>query len=901
MNLVCNHPGANQGIGREKAQNAQKPILCLLRIFAANLAFLAELSSYSFLTRARLGPVLVVVCGLAGVVPGFGQVTISFNNRIPGTVMAPVYSPEPCNPAAQRTGNTPAGYPAGAQSYSGAALSGSGYTAQLFAGPQGTSEEDLQARAPLTAFRTDAPGYVSPVNVLVPFLPGQTVRLQMRAWDNRTNTVTSWGDVLSQPTVARGRSPTWDWSVPVTFPGISPMAGLRSFNLFVPEPSPILFCPPHLVLGVEPGSPVRSNVTYTVTAQDFCDSNLIVTYTPPSGSAFPTGTTTVFCTATNTAGYSDHCSFTVTVWDISQPLDLVLATNASITFCLPETASTALVWRWRKNLIALPDGTNACLTLSDLTMADGGEYDVAIREVSGDRLTMPIRLMLDVTSFPSGADSFQARNLLLGATGVVRETNSAATREPAEPWHADQPGYHSVWYRWRAPADGIATFHTRGSTFDTLLAVYTGQDLTNLVAVASDEDRGGVYTSQVQFNAQAGTDYQIALDGFEGANGVYLLSWSFEETGETVPGIVVPPIGQAVCRGRSAGLSVTADSTNVTYQWLFNGIPMQGETSSTLILSNVQSSNLGPYSVRVSNQYKRVIETTPVPVQIGSSPGVSITGKLFRQYKRCSVVIPELALTLGGGSGAGTNAGGAPPTQCLGLGQYYHGEARRSGGGDRKTSCAAVTLTTMWFGVEPTNSGLLVINTTELGTGLAVYRLQEPDYQFFQVACDFESARLGRKALLRFPVQPETGPHTIYAIMMDVVDWSADPSSTIGADCVLYPEDLQLEYRLEPGDKDKPPRLQITYRSVPCDTCCPFVLEAAGRPDAPSEGWEPIITNSLFCEGFTFVQPITNGLHQLFYRGRFDKCGDPCRPVLESVAPFNLRTRPDPNGWTISP
>ena len=37
-----------------------------------------------------------------------------------------------------------------------------------------------------------------------------------------------------------------------------------------------------------------------------------------------------------------------------------------------------------------------------------------------------------------------------------------------------------MWISWVAPADGIATFNTAGSTFDTLLGIYTGGDLGNL-------------------------------------------------------------------------------------------------------------------------------------------------------------------------------------------------------------------------------------------------------------------------------------------------------------------------------------------------------------------------------------------------------------------------------------
>ncbi len=54
-------------------------------------------------------------------------------------------------------------------------------------------------------------------------------------------------------------------------------------------------------------------VTYTSTATDLVDGPLTPTCTPPSGSLFPVGTTTVTCTATDSEGNPATGSFTVTV------------------------------------------------------------------------------------------------------------------------------------------------------------------------------------------------------------------------------------------------------------------------------------------------------------------------------------------------------------------------------------------------------------------------------------------------------------------------------------------------------------------------------------------------------------------------------------------------------------
>ena len=74
----------------------------------------------------------------------------------------------------------------------------------------------------------------------------------------------------------------------------------------------------------------------------------------------------------------------------------------------------------------------------------------------------------------------------------------------------------------------------------------------------------------------------------------------------TTPIIVVPPQNLAVAVGSTAAFTVTAVSTfpgngPLTYQWLRSGTNLAGATSSNLTLVNVQPSDSGNYSVRVSN------------------------------------------------------------------------------------------------------------------------------------------------------------------------------------------------------------------------------------------------------------------------------------------------------------
>ena len=104
--------------------------------------------------------------------------------------------------------------------------------------------------------------------------------------------------------------------------------------------------------------------------------------------------------------------------------------------------------------------------------------------------------------------------------------NLGATRQAGEPLIVTNAGGASVWYSWTAPFDGIATFNTTGSSFDTLLGVYVGTSVNSLTTVAQDNNSGGNLTSKVTFNAPAGTKFYISVDGSNGVQGNIALNWT---------------------------------------------------------------------------------------------------------------------------------------------------------------------------------------------------------------------------------------------------------------------------------------------------------------------------------------------------------------------------------------
>lgn len=132
-----------------------------------------------------------------------------------------------------------------------------------------------------------------------------------------------------------------------------------------------------------------------------------------------------------------------------------------------------------------------------------------------------------------GNDLFANAQVLTGDRGRVVGENWSARTEPEEPHHALLPPDRTIWYRWQAPSSGRTTWDTLGSTFDTLMAVYTGSSLTSLQEIASNDDINlflDQWQSRVEFDAVALTTYHIAVGGVDqgfhpGPRGSLVLNW----------------------------------------------------------------------------------------------------------------------------------------------------------------------------------------------------------------------------------------------------------------------------------------------------------------------------------------------------------------------------------------
>lgn len=193
--------------------------------------------------------------------------------------------------------------------------------------------------------------------------------------------------------------------------------------------------------------------------------------------------------------------------------------------------------------------------------------------------------------------------------GGIGSVTNTATNQVVSVLSVTNTVTNSVWWSWTAPTNGPASVITSGSTFDTIIDVYTGNALSSLVCITSnlnsvlDDDlysygnpSVGVFNpanagilNRVGFTASAGTTYQIQVSGLS----------------EGPIDIAVQPIALKV-------LSVHFVSTNSDGSINFNAMVEIGNSGSTTSAPlNLEVLARAGYSFDSNNSSRPATNTIP--------------------------------------------------------------------------------------------------------------------------------------------------------------------------------------------------------------------------------------------------------------------------------------------------
>ncbi len=379
-------------------------------------------------------------------------------------------------------------------------------------------------------------------------------------------------------------------------------------------------------------------------------------------------------------------------------------------------------YQWRINGQNFPGATSPAFVLPSATRDWGGSYSVVVANEVGTAVSPPSDVLViepDAPRVPEQA-FFQEATRLEAPSGKLLGSNRSGpaepTAEPGEPLHADKPGGASVWFTWRSPANGIATFRTVGATFDTLLGVYMGKQVSELIRVTADEDGGTYYGSQVRFNALTGMDYHVAVDGFAGARGDFVLVWDLAPSIYPLPTIVEQPLSQTVKPGTPVLFAVSAVGERLLYQWSFNGKPIPNATNPTLSLANVRPEQAGVYAVTVTGAGGLTVRSDRASLQLSTAPGALAEDKL-------EDLIPGGARPLGKSGVGGLRRHDFIPVSAGTLGTQIFANFESSTQSGEPGHGGMIGGSSQWLGLQATETGVVVIDTigSSIDTVMAVY------------------------------------------------------------------------------------------------------------------------------------------------------------------------------------
>ncbi|MDP4227304.1 MAG: immunoglobulin domain-containing protein, partial [Bacteroidota bacterium] len=253
---------------------------------------------------------------------------------------------------------------------------------------------------------------------------------------------------------------------------------------------------------------------------------------------------------------------------------------------------TNITYQWRKDGVVLSDNTQitgsktADLSIKNVVESNSGNYSCLVTADEGTQTSMPASLtvnaLTDVTLQPLDAVKCVGDQ----AVFTIQAKGSNLT------------------YQWIKRVNGTDTNLSDGGT----ISGATTAELTISKVVTGD---AGVYICHVSGDC-----------GNDNSNSATL-------TVNQNTKINTQPVSQSKCSGTTVTFAVSADGSNLKYQWKKNGTAITdgtniaGATTATLTLSNLALADAGPYTCDVTGSCSQET-SSPAILSVTQSPAVTI-------------------------------------------------------------------------------------------------------------------------------------------------------------------------------------------------------------------------------------------------------------------------------------
>jgi hypothetical protein len=283
----------------------------------------------------------------------------------------------------------------------------------------------------------------------------------------------------------------------------------------------------------------------------------------------------------------------------AQPANQTVNAGQTACFSVGATGSAPLSYQWSLNGSAIVNATNATLTLTNVQVAQAGNYTVQVSNNAGS--TNSAVAVLSIYSLPPSI--------------ITQPVNQTVFVGAAASLSVVAGGTAPLSYQWSF--NGSAITNATNATLSLVNAQLTDS---------------GSYAVQVSNAAGATNSAMAAL------------------TVVLPPVVTQQPQSQSVLSYQSASFTVSASGTGpLSYQWRKNGVNLvdggnvSGSTSTNLTMASVSVSDAGNYDVIVSNPYA----TTNSSVAVLVVPQTQFSLGAASAMSGSTVVVPVLMNALG--------------------------------------------------------------------------------------------------------------------------------------------------------------------------------------------------------------------------------------------------------------
>lgn len=305
---------------------------------------------------------------------------------------------------------------------------------------------------------------------------------------------------------------------------------------------------------------------------------------------------------------------------VAQPTNTTVLAGANVTFSVVAGGAQPLRYQWRKDGSSIPNATNSTFALSNVQPSAAGTYSVSISNYVGSVASSDAVLEVNLLAILSGPVTNSANNhvyyLLASNSWSVSEATAISLRGhivTISDLGENQWVYTNFANFGNAPRNLWIGLYRTNNSFAWASgepAGFTHWAPGEPNNCNSFENRGVILGTN--FSTVASFWADINESGVGGCGGGDLTPNAVVEL-DSPPFIITQPTNISVSAGSNVTFNVLAGGAQpLTYQWRKDSSKVASATNATLVLSNVQPSSGGTYSVLVSNSLGFVASSNAV-------------------------------------------------------------------------------------------------------------------------------------------------------------------------------------------------------------------------------------------------------------------------------------------------